>query len=75
MPQITGKNEVTGQPKDILLHLHHKDGMQMEKIRKRTNNVREDKHPFHTDNAQWSNPEAEMKKRPQPQTQQNFCCV
>lgn len=45
----------------------------MEKIRKRTKKVREDKQPLHTDTAKWSNPEAEMKNRPYPQTQQNLC--
>jgi hypothetical protein len=53
MPQITGNSQVTGQPKDILVHLCHKDGMQMEKIRKRTKKVREDKQPLHTDTAKW----------------------
>lgn len=45
----------------------------MQKIRKRTIKVTENKPPFHTDTAQWSNPEAEIKKRPRPQTQHNFC--
>jgi hypothetical protein len=45
----------------------------MEKIRKRTKKVQEDTHPLHTGTAIWSNPEAEMKNRPRPQTQQNFC--
>jgi hypothetical protein len=61
MPQTTGNSTVTGQPKDILVHLHHKNGMQMQRIRKRTMKVTENKPPFHTDTAQWSNPEAEMK--------------
>jgi hypothetical protein len=39
MSQITGHSKVTGQPKDILVHLRHKDGTQTEKIRKITKNL------------------------------------
>jgi hypothetical protein len=41
--------------------------------RKRTKKAPEDTQPLHTDTAKWSNPEAEMKNKPQQQTQQNLC--
>jgi hypothetical protein len=56
MPQTTGNSEVTGQPPPP------QRWYAIGENEKRTKKVTEYTQPFHTESAQWSNPEAEMKK-------------